>query len=151
MTAHPWSRIVRHETERFRSRRINSLDKIYTQYFMQDRKLIDQSNVHVSKHILQHLSRLCYGWTTNGHNLRLENRRVERRTQPRRLFIHAAYNLRNTPHAKRSIPVIDSLRRIDKGKVLSSSLTATFDEWPKNLLSGARVAGALNNYQLVIG
>src|SRR5438445_11995046 len=151
MPAHPWSRIVAHETEGFLRRRITSLDKTYTQCFMQNRQFIDQGDVHVSKHILQHLSRLRNGWTTNGHNFRLENRRVERRAQPRGLFIHAAYNLRNAPDAKRSIPVVDSLRRIDKCKVLSSILTATSEEWPENLPSSARVAGALDNYQLVIG
>src|SRR5205807_7769306 len=123
----------------------------YPHSFVQNRQFISQGDVHVSKHILQPLSRLRNGWTTNGHNLRLENRRVERRAQPRGLFIHAAYNLRNTPDTKRSIPVVDSLRRIDQCKDLSSSLTARFEEWPKNLLSSARVAGVLDNYQLVIG
>src|SRR5207253_7924946 len=150
MPAHSWSRIVCHETEGFRRRRINSLDKINAQCFMQDRQLIDQGDVHVSKHILQHLSRLGNGRTTNSYNLRLENRSVKRGTQPRGLLIHTTYNLRNTPHTKRSIPIIDPLRRIDQREVPSSSIPTTFEERPKNLLSSARIASALNNYQLVI-
>src|SRR5437879_13172033 len=106
MPAHPWSRIVAHETEGFRRRRINSLDKIYTQCFMQNRQSIDQGDVHLSKHILQHLSRLRNGWTTNGHNLRLENRRVERRAQPRALSVHSGYNVRATRAAKPTLPLL---------------------------------------------
>src|SRR5207253_11105038 len=151
MPAHSWSRIVCHEAEGFRRRRVDSLDKINAQCFMQYRQLIDQGDVHISKHILQHLSRLRNGRTANSYNLRLKNRSVKRGTQPRGLLVHTTYNLRNTPHTKRSIPIIDPLRRIDKCKVPSSSLPTTFEERPKNLLSSPRVAGALDNYQLVIG
>src|SRR5467141_4843317 len=98
MATHPWSRIVRHEAEGFSRGRIDSLDEIYSQFFMQHGQLVDQCYVHVSKHVLQHLSRLGDRRATDRHNLGLKNRAVESCTKPRRLPLHPTNDLWNAPH-----------------------------------------------------
>ena len=151
MPADPGPGIMSYETERLRRRRIDRLDKIYTQRFVQNRQLVDQRDVHISKHVLKHLSRLRNRRTTDRHNLRLKNRAVEVCAKPRRLRVHATDNLRNTLHTERSVPIINPLRRIDQSEIGSSFLSSPLKQRPKNLPSSPRIARALNNNQLVIG
>src|SRR5207245_7863139 len=60
------------------------------------------------------------------------------------------HNLRNAPYTKRSITIINPLRRIDQRKIESRSFPLTLKQRPKNVLSRTRITRTLHNDQLVI-